>query len=155
MDGKQAATLMRNERKFLQNIVKDITPENGEFRPTDESMTAVQQIRHIAGTVRWFREGAFGKGFDADFEKAAAEVAKPATLDQALKELNETYDDFIAFLESQSAEELAKPMADNPFMGNSPRFVVVTACNEHTAHHRGALTVYLRLVGVTPTMAYA
>jgi uncharacterized damage-inducible protein DinB len=40
-------------------------------------------------------------------------------------------------------------------MGGVPRWSVVSAISDHTAHHRGALTVYSRLLGKVPVMPYA
>jgi uncharacterized damage-inducible protein DinB len=54
-----------------------------------------------------------------------------------------------------TAEELAAPMADNMFLGALPRASFLHACIGHTSHHRGALSVYLRLLGKTPKMVYA
>jgi uncharacterized damage-inducible protein DinB len=39
-------------------------------------------------------------------------------------------------------------------MGGAPRYAVISAIEDHTAHHRGALTVYSRLRGHVPTMPY-
>jgi uncharacterized damage-inducible protein DinB len=39
-------------------------------------------------------------------------------------------------------------------MGGAPRIAIVGAIADHTAHHRGALTVYARLLGVVPPMPY-
>ncbi len=35
-----------------------------------------------------------------------------------------------------------------------PRFAIFSAITDHTAHHRGALTVYARLKGIVPPMPY-
>ena len=35
-------------------------------------------------------------------------------------------------------------------MGGAPRFAIAGAITDHTAHHRGALTVYARLNQMTP-----
>ncbi|MFC1477020.1 DinB family protein [candidate division KSB1 bacterium] len=155
MEGKSAAMIVRNERKFLQNIIKDFKPEHGDFRPVEGMMTTAQQINHIALTVKWFKEGAFGKGFDLDFEQLENEVRKPIGFEAALEKLNKTYDEWISLLESKTAEEMAAPMNDNPIMGPLPRISVITANAEHTAHHRGVLSVYLRLLGITPVMVYS
>lgn len=154
MNGQMAAQSLRQERKFLGNILKDFRPEHGEFRPAPGMMTVQQQIRHIAHTVHWFREGAFGKGFSMDFAAAAAELEIPKTLAEALAELNETYERFITFVEPLDAEALSAPMPDNPIFGPAPRAIVIPACMDHSAHHRGALAVYLRLLGIVPTMIY-
>jgi uncharacterized damage-inducible protein DinB len=39
-------------------------------------------------------------------------------------------------------------------MGGVPRFAITNALTDHTAHHRGALTVYARLLGLVPPMPY-
>ena len=59
------------------------------------------------------------------------------------------------FLEGLSSEELNQLMPDNPFFGAVPRFEVLASAADHTAHHRGALGVYLRLLGIAPTMVYS
>jgi uncharacterized damage-inducible protein DinB len=40
-------------------------------------------------------------------------------------------------------------------MGGVPRMAIFGAITDHTAHHRGALTVYARLAGAVPPMPYA
>lgn len=52
-----------------------------------------------------------------------------------------------------SEAELAAPMAENPIL-SGPVHHVVAAIVDHTAHHRGALTVYARLRGQVPAMPY-
>jgi hypothetical protein len=47
-----------------------------------------------------------------------------------------------------------EPIAEGPVMGGLPRFWIVGSIEDHTAHHRGALTVYSRLNGLTPSMPY-
>lgn len=154
MDGKTAAVLVNRERHYLNNILKDFTDEHSDFRPTEDMMTTAQQIKHIAQTTSWFMEGAFGAGFDMDFEAYLEEMKKPVTLEEAQRKLYATYDNFVEKLETMSEEELLAPMQDNQIFGNAPKMVVVTANSEHTAHHRGVLSVYLRLLGITPTMVY-
>jgi uncharacterized damage-inducible protein DinB len=154
MNGQQAAERLRQERRFLMNVVEDFKPEHGDFAPLPEMFTVSQQIRHIAADVRWFQEGAFGKGFDLDFASMERQVRTPATLEQALAELNKAYDDFIEFLETLTERQLLAPLDENPILGTQPRYSVLYANADHTAHHRGALTVYLRLLGIKPKLVY-
>ena len=118
-------------------------------------MTAAQAIKHIAYTTNWFMDGAFGTGFDMDFEQYLEEMKKPVTLEDAMGQLDAAFDKYIALLESKTSEELAGPMPDNKIFGAAPRMVVITSNAEHTAHHRGALGVYLRLLGIVPAMVYS
>jgi uncharacterized damage-inducible protein DinB len=50
--------------------------------------------------------------------------------------------------------ELLAALPEGPIMGGVPRMAVFGAINDHTAHHRGALTVYARLNGIVPPMPY-
>lgn len=154
MNGKEAAAQVRQEQRLLSAIVNAFEPEHGAFRPKPEMMTVAQQINHIAHTIFWFREGAFGAGFDLDFEKLEDLNSREVTLAWALAELEKQYDSLVSFLESQSEAELHAPMGENPIFGAAPRYVVLNAQADHTAHHRGALSVYLRLLDIIPPMIY-
>lgn len=154
MNGSEAAAIVRGEQKLLGNLLAAFKEEHGDFRPAPEMMTTAQQINHIAHTVYWFREGAFGAGFDLDFEKIEAINKVVISLEDAMAELDRQYASFISFLEGQSEADLQAPMPEGPIFGNAPRCVVLHAQADHTAHHRGALSVYLRLLGITPPMIY-
>ncbi|OQB36016.1 MAG: DinB superfamily protein [Candidatus Hydrogenedentes bacterium ADurb.Bin179] len=154
MNGKEAADIVRREHKYLCNILKSFVPQHGEFSPCPGMMTTAQQINHIAQTVVWFREGAFGRGFNLDFEKIEGANPRTVTLKEALAELEKQYTSYIDFLERLSDTDLQAPMPENPIFGAAPRLAVLAAQSDHTAHHRGALCVYLRLLGIIPAMVY-
>ncbi len=59
-----------------------------------------------------------------------------------------------ATLSSKSNAELTAPIADRPIMGGAPRMAIISAITDHTAHHRGALTIYARVSGLVPPMPY-
>lgn len=155
MNGREAAEMIGRERMYLQNILKDFKAENGTFKPVEGMMNVAQQVNHIAHTVRWFREGAFGAGFDMDFEKIEAMNQAEISLEEALSALNAEYAGYQAFLAPLPEADLMAPMPPNAIFGEIPRVAALMAQSDHTAHHRGALSVYLRLLGVTPTMVYA
>jgi uncharacterized damage-inducible protein DinB len=149
------AESLRKSRQFLNNIIKDFKPEHETFRPTPDMWTVAQQIRHIGRCAYWFRKGGFENHWEMDFEGEMKEMAKPVTLKAAIAELDSEYNALIAFLESVPPAVLAEPLEPNPiFPIGVPRSIVVDSLCEHTAHHRGALSVYLRLLGIKPTMAY-
>ncbi len=60
----------------------------------------------------------------------------------------------VDFLRSRTPEELARPLPPGPVMGGQPVSEIVWSMVEHTAHHRGALTVYSRMLGKVPPMPY-
>jgi uncharacterized damage-inducible protein DinB len=118
-------------------------------------MTVAQQVAHAAQTLAWFIEGASRpEGFDLDFAKQAAALESATSLAAARQSLETAYANAIGFLRSHSAEDLAGPLPPGPVMGGQPTSEIVWAMVEHTAHHRGALTVYSRLLGKVPPMPY-
>ena len=56
-------------------------------------------------------------------------------------------------IRNASDTELMAPFVDE-FIKGAPKLVIVNVIKDHTAHHRGALSVYVRLLGKTPTMPY-
>ncbi len=88
----------------------------------------------------------FGAG-DAGIRKVGSLSAARGWLDRSFAAATEQ-------LSSHSPAELAEPLPQGPIMGGVPRFAIVGAIQEHTAHHRGALTVYSRTQGYTPAMPY-
>jgi uncharacterized damage-inducible protein DinB len=88
-----------------------------------------------------------------DFDKHLAEVAPVRSLTEARAWLDRSFEQAVAQVESRSAEEWAQPLPEG-IMGGMPRASIVGAIEDHTAHHRGALTVYARLLGRVPAMPY-
>ncbi len=154
MTGKDAAGLLRQQLHFLNNIVRGFKPEQGDFRPTPEMMTVSQQINHIAHITRWFRTAMDGE-FDMDFERQKREYMHVASLEEAKVNLAAAYEEFATFVAGKSEAWLMEPLPENRILGRAPRLAALSANADHTAHHRGALAVYQRLLGITPTLVYA
>ena len=112
-------------------------------------------MAHTAHVLDWFREGAFRpESFDMDFEKQAKSVLAVTSLAEARAWLSSATDELANYIAGRSMEELLVPIAPGPVMGGVPRIGIISALGDHTAHHRGALTVYARLLGLTPAMPY-
>lgn len=128
---------------------------DSNFRPQAESMTVAQQVAHTAQTLDWFIQGASRpEGFDLDFEAHAKALESVVSLTAARQMLEEAYTHAIDFIKSCSPEDLARPLPDGPVMGGQPVSDIVWSMVDHTSHHRGALTVYSRLLGKVPVMPY-
>ena len=118
--------------------------------------TASQQVAHAAKTIDWFIEGASRpEGFDLNFEQHVAESMAVDSLSHARAWLARSYEAARLFISAKNEAELEHPLPSGPVMGGQPIKRVVGAIVEHTAHHRGALTVYSRLLGKVPLMPYA
>ncbi len=142
-------------KEFFERSTRVLDEGDSGFRPKEGMMTVAQQVAHVAQTLDWFIEGASRKeGFDLDFEKHAKALASVTSLSDARQKLEAAYGNAIQFLRSRTAEQLAAPLPPGPVMGGQPISEIVWGMVEHTAHHRGALTVYSRQLGKVPVMPY-
>jgi uncharacterized damage-inducible protein DinB len=142
-------------KEFFERSTSVLDEADSGFRPRDEMMTAAHQVAHAAQTIDWFIEGASRpEGFDLDFAKHAKVIAQVTSLAAARQMLEAAFANAIHFIRSHSAGELAQPLPPGPVMGGQPIGDIVWSIVEHTAHHRGALTVYSRLLGKLPPMPY-
>ena len=142
-------------KEFFERSTRVLDEADSEFRPQEGMMTVAQQVAHTAQTLDWFIEGASRReGFDLDFEKHAKALAGVTSLAAPRQMLETACANAIHFTRSRSPEDLARPLSPGPVMGGQPISDIVWAMVEHTAHHRGALTVYSRLLGRVPPMPY-
>jgi uncharacterized damage-inducible protein DinB len=125
------------------------------FAPKEGVFTTAQQVAHVAQTFDWFVQGAFAEGgFDSNFEAMDQQVRGVTSLGAAREWLAKAVQGAQACIEAHSEQEWQTPLPAGPIMGGMPRMVIFGAIMDHTAHHRGALTVYSRLLGKVPAMPY-
>ena len=152
---QQAVTELNAAHEFFNRSTRNLTEEHSGATPAPGMMTAAQQVAHAAQTVDWFIQGAFrAEGFDVDFEKAAKEVNAYTSLAKARDWFERAMAAAKATVGSKSDGELMTKLPEGAIMGGAPRMAIFSGITDHTAHHRGALTVYARLKGVVPPMPY-
>jgi uncharacterized damage-inducible protein DinB len=149
------ATQILASKEFFERSTRVLEENDSEFRPRDEMMTVAQQIAHTAQTLEWFLDGATKPGgFNLNFEEQGRALAGVTSLTAARHRLDAAFTRAVDFLRSRTPEELARPLPPGPVMGGQPVSDIVWSMVEHTAHHRGTLTVYARLLGKVPPMPY-
>jgi len=149
------AEQLKSTKEFFDRSTRPLAEADSNFKAFPEAFTVAQQVAHTAQTIDWFFEGAFRpECFDMDFEKATQQILAVNSLATARKMLDGAFAKAIETAKSKSAEEWAACLPPNPIFGEIPRSVVIGALVDHTAHHRGALTVYTRLLGKVPPMPY-
>jgi uncharacterized damage-inducible protein DinB len=138
---------------FFARSTRVLEEADSAFRPHDGMMTVAQQVAHAAQTLDWFVQGATRpEGFDLDFESHGKALAAVTSLTAARAWLETAYAKAVEFARSA---DLRQALPAGMVMGGQPASDVVWAMVEHTAHHRGALTVYARMLGKVPVMPYA
>jgi uncharacterized damage-inducible protein DinB len=149
------ATQVLASKEFFERSTRVLDESDSQFRPRDEMMTVAQQVAHTAQTMEWFLDGASRpEGFDLDFAEHAKALAEVRSLTEARNRLDHAFVRAVDFLRGKTPEDLARPLPPGPVMGGRPVFEIIGTMVEHTAHHRGALTVYSRLLGKVPPMPY-
>lgn len=153
---KQAyAGQMAVMKEYFDRSTRALDESDSTFAPQPELYTTAQVVMHVAQTLDWFAGGAFAEGgFSLDFEKLEAEVRAVTSLAEARAAFDKACAGLQDCIEAHSDEEWSAPLPPGPVMGGLPRCSIFNAITDHTAHHRGALTVYTRLRGKVPPMPY-
>lgn len=146
---------LRSVQRFFLNTVGCLDDGDSGFAPRSGMFTVAQQVAHVAQTVDWFVEGAFRpEGFDLDFETHMREAFRQRSLKEGLELFDRSMNNAVSVIGAKSDAELTVPLPSGPVMGGAPRLAIVGGIADHTAHHRGSLAVYARLLGKEPKMPY-
>lgn len=142
-------------KEYFDRSTRSLVEADSGFAPQPGLFTVAQQVAHAAQTVEWFVEGAFAAGgFDLGFEKMDKEVRAVTSLEAARGWFDRACAAAKDAINAHPEADWNAPLPDGPIMGGLPRRAIFGALTDHSAHHRGALTVYARLLGKIPPMPY-
>jgi len=150
----EALAAIDDTRKFFDRTTSVLTEADSGFRATPETMSVASMVAHVAQTLDWFRRGALANDWRLDFEVLTAETDAVTSLAEARRWLARAFAELRAAVEAVSDADLAADLPDNPILPGRPRYNAIQSIVDHTAHHRGALAVYARLLGRVPPMPY-
>ncbi len=155
MAANSYALPIKQTLQYLSRTCSVFHEEDSEYAPTPGQFSVAQHVAHVAQTIDWFMEGGFrDEGFDLDFAAHQKQVREVHSLEAAFTWLAKSVDNAAEVLADKSQAEMMAPIATGPVMSGEPRAAVVAAIAEHTAHHRGSLAVYARLLDYSPPMPY-
>ena len=140
--------------QFLLKTMEGLEECDGPFTPKEGMFTLCQHVAHVAQTVDWFLEGMYQGQFNEDFESLESKILEIKTLSEAKAWLTKAFEDARNTLTKKGEVALKERLPPGPIMGGVPRYIVVGAISDHTAHHRGSIAVYIRLLGKEPSMPY-
>ena len=142
-------------KEFFDRSTRVLEEKDSAFAPQAGLFTVAQQVAHVAQTIDWFVAGAFAAGgFNLDFENMDKQVRSFTSLNSARAWLDRACVAAKEAVNAHSDAEWMSPLPPGPIMGGQPRLAIFGALTDHSAHHRGALTVYSRLLGKVPPMPY-
>lgn len=154
MANEQLVARLAATRTFFEKTLACFEDEDGAFAPQEGMFTVAQHIAHAAQIVEWFLEGAFRPdGFSTEFAAMDQEVRAIKELEDARAWWTSALDQALESVAGSAPESWAEPTRGH-LMGGMPRESIFGGIADHTAHHRGALAVYARLLGREPAMPY-
>jgi uncharacterized damage-inducible protein DinB len=146
--------LMQGARKGFERTISCFREKDASFAAAPGLFSVAQHIAHAAQTIEWFLEGAFRpQGMNMDFEGLETEVRLIEELEDALAWWNSAWDEALESVGNTAPEAWTEAIRGE-IMGGEPRYAIIAGIVDHTAHHRGALSVYARLLELEPPMPY-
>ncbi|MGB4785076.1 MAG: DinB family protein [Candidatus Acidiferrum sp.] len=141
---------LKMESSTTKKILEAVPADKGEYRPDPASRTAMELTRHIAAADNRFVETAINGAFDTNPAMIPENVKTPVEIAAWYEE---RYAKNIEALTKVSGEQLAK-IVDFRGMFQWPAVKFLMFGLNHTIHHRGQLSSYLRCMGAKVPAIY-
>jgi len=143
---------LEHEAKSTRKILERVPFEKATWKPHDKSSALVALASHVARTAIWVERAITTDEFNIGNPSAFPKVELPKNT----AELLASFDGMIAgakkHLEGASDETLMKPWVfrnGDTVIFNMPKAAVIRNMGyNHIYHHRGQLSVYLRMLDV-------
>ncbi|GGK86585.1 DinB family protein [Rufibacter glacialis] len=136
-----------NTRKMLQRVPE----EHFDWRPHAKSMTLKELAAHIAELPRLFIAKVLTLE-EFDFSKGTYRPFAGTTHQELMQFFEDNYQRSVEALSQTTAEEIEKPWSlksgDRTLFTMPRQAVIRNIAISHFIHHRGQLSVYLRLLDV-------
>jgi uncharacterized damage-inducible protein DinB len=141
---------LKAERPITKAVIGAIPPDQGEYRPDPVTRTAIDLAWHIVAAENRFLEAVIDGKFDLTPRDRPAELRTGEDVNRWHDEHSERN---LERLRSLSGEQLVK-VIDFRGILQFPAVVFVTIGLNHTIHHRGQLSMYLRPMGAKVPSIY-
>lgn len=134
---------IRSEVSATARVLTAVPNQNLDYRPDPKSKTGLELAWHIAATDLWFIDAITGHNFNIAPPDQPADVKTGADMAAWYEK---TLAAGLPRIEAMTPEQLGTPV---DFFGvyNSPAVMYLQFMNNHTLHHRGQLSTYLRAMG--------
>ena len=141
---------LKNEAASTRNLLERVPFDRSEFKPHEKSMTLLRLSVHVAEISGWWKECLLDD--ELDFSKGDF----TPKVYNSTEEILALHDKLVAQAEKILTEtpesEFQKPWTmrngEQIYFTMPKASVVRTWCMNHLYHHRGQLSVYLRLLDV-------
>lgn len=138
------------ESALTKKMLERVPLDKKDWKPHEKSMSVGRLATHVAEITHWMTDILSADEFD--FMKANFKPTTASSTEELLSIFQENLDKAIASLEKTTDEEFKKIWVvknGETIMFQTPKNVAVRGwAFSHMIHHRGQLSVYLRLLDV-------
>lgn len=149
---------LKHEATSTRRLLERLPADKLDWRPHPRSMTLGRLAGHIAELAGWGTRTMQEPEVDLAAVPESQRGAVAESVEQLLEEFDRGVAEFGAALEAASDEQLFEPWAlrrGEQVMFEMRRIAALRGfIFSHLIHHRGQLTVYLRLLGVPLPQTY-
>ncbi|HVZ96875.1 MAG TPA: DinB family protein [Chitinophagaceae bacterium] len=135
-----------NTRKMLEKVPNDKL----SWKPHEKSMSLGRLASHIAQIPMWFERILTADEFD--FSKSAYKTVPAGSVSEILEQFDDKINKSLQLLGDTSDEKLDQAFtlrnADKIYFTLPKKVMLRNFSYNHVYHHRGQLSVYLRLLGI-------
>lgn len=153
MDPQQAkflaeslTSLWEGEFKATCAVLSSVPNDKRDYQPDAKGRSAWQLAVHIATADIWFMDSILNGAFAWDPEAAKSRETMFATVADVVAFYEKEFPARIAAFRAASPEDMARTV-DFFGMMQKPAAVFLGLANNHSVHHRGQLSTYLRSMG--------
>lgn len=148
---------LQHEGRTTKEMLKRVPEAEFDSKPHEKSMSLGQLASHVAYTPRWITHIATADEYD--FAKTPYNEVTAKSNEELLKIFDKIYEEAIASLDNITDEELMgknwKLKVGDTVYVDLPKVAAMRAmAYSHFIHHRGQLSVYLRLKDVPLPSVY-
>lgn len=140
---------MKNESRTTKKILEAVPADKADYRPDPISKSAMELVRHIAAADVRFLETTI----NAEFSTAGGLPENLKTPTEIAAWYSENYERNFEKLAHLKGEHLMK-ITDFRGMFKLPAVAFLQVGMNHTIHHRGQLSAYLRSMGAKVPSIY-
>ena len=142
---------LKHESSLTKKMLERVPLDKKDWKPHEKSMTLGRLATHVAENTHWVSDIIHID--DYDFKKDFIfNPVTAASTEQLLKIFQTNLDKAIADLSNTSDDDFSKPWVvrrGEQVMFNTPKKISIRSwALNHMIHHRGQLSVYLRLLDV-------
>lgn len=143
---EQMVGVMRQEMATTVKVLAAVNEDKRDYRPDGKSRSAWQIATHMATSDPWFLNSAIDGKFAFDGEAQAEAEAGLTTVSEVVAFYQKHFGAALDRVAAASPEELTRVV---DFFGKmqAPAVAYLTLTNNHSVHHRGQLSAYLRAMG--------